>query len=124
MKKAYYFSFLLLTILFVNCKTQQSSVKVLTPNEFKDALKNTDIQLVDVRTYVEFDEGHIEGAKNIDYLADDFEAQMSKLDRDKPIYIYCASGGRSEVTSSMLHEMGFKDINDLSGGYIAWKKMK
>ncbi|MFY8187183.1 MAG: rhodanese-like domain-containing protein [Flavobacterium sp.] len=80
--------------------------------------------MVDVRTYVEFDEGHIEGVKNIDYLADDFEAQMSKLDRDKPIYIYCASGGRSEVTASMLHELGFKNINDLSGGYIAWKKLQ
>ena len=78
MKKTYYFSFLLLTILFVHCKSQQPTVKVLTLTEFKEALKNTDIQLVDVRTYVEFDEGHIEGAKNIDYLADDFEAQMNK----------------------------------------------
>lgn len=110
--------------LFLNCKSQQTSVNVLTPSEFRKGIKNTDIQLVDVRTYVEFDEGHIEGAKNIDYLADDFEAQMSKLDRDKPIYIYCASGGRSEVTASMLHELGFKNINDLSGGYIAWKKLQ
>ena len=124
MKKFYFLSLMFSMFLFLNCKSQQTSVNVLTPSDFREGIKNTDIQLVDVRTYVEFDKGHIEGAKNIDYLADDFEAQMSKLDRDKPIYIYCASGGRSEVTASMLHELGFKNINDLSGGYIAWKKLQ
>ena len=124
MKKAYYFSFLLFTILLVNCKPQHRTVKVLVPADFKEAIKNPDVQLIDVRTYVEFNEGHIEGAKNIDYLAEDFEAQMNKFDKDKPIFIYCASGGRSEVTASMLYELGFKDINDLSGGFIAWKKMQ
>ena len=73
------------------------------------------VQLVDVRT-------HIEGAKHIDWFSDDFKAEVSKLDKDGPVRLYCAGGGRSEEARELLRGMGFKDVLDLDGGISAWKE--
>ncbi|VAV83833.1 hypothetical protein MNBD_BACTEROID02-1730, partial [hydrothermal vent metagenome] len=37
-------------------------------------------------------------------------------------YLYCRSGGRSRKAAKILAEMGFKEIYDLKGGYMAWEK--
>lgn len=83
--------------------------------------KNT-VQLVDVRTPHEWSTGHIEGARHIDWFSDDFKAEVAKLDKDKPVRLYCAGGGRSEEAREMLRGMGFTDVKDLDGGIAAWKK--
>lgn len=81
-----------------------------------------DVQLVDVRTPQEWSTGHIEGAQHIDWFDDDFKQRVAKLDKDKPVRIYCAAGGRSEEAREMLRGMGFTDVRDLDGGITAWKK--
>jgi len=80
------------------------------------------VQLVDVRTPHEWSTGHIEGAKHIDWFSDDFKAEVSKLDKDGPVRLYCAGGGRSEEARELLRGMGFKDVLDLDGGISAWKE--
>ncbi len=81
--------------------------------------------LLDVRTPEEFiAEGSIEGNVTIDFRAADFKEQLSKLDKDKPVMVYCHAGGRSGRTLEMMKEMGFKEIYNLSGGILAWKKGK
>jgi rhodanese-related sulfurtransferase len=84
-------------------------------------MKKTGAQLIDVRTPREFSNGFIEGAKNIDYNGDTFEKQMKKLDKTKPVLVYCAAGGRSENAAELLQEWGFKEVYDLEGGYNGWK---
>ena len=84
-------------------------------------MKKTGAQLIDVRTPREFSNGFIEGAKNIDYNGDSFEKQMKKLDKTKPVLVYCAAGGRSENAAELLQEWGFKEVYDLEGGYNGWK---
>lgn len=95
--------------------------KVVTKSEFKELLKKEDVQLIDVRTPEEYSAGHIGDAKNIDFYATDFKANMSKLDKEKPVLIYCKSGGRSGQTAEMLKELGFKEVYDLEGGYSGWE---
>lgn len=80
------------------------------------------VQLVDVRTPQEWSTGHIEGAKHIDRFSDDFKAQVSGLDKEAPVRLYCAAGGRSEEARELLREMGFTDVRDLDGGINAWRK--
>ncbi|MBK7389808.1 MAG: rhodanese-like domain-containing protein [Bacteroidetes bacterium] len=79
--------------------------------------------ILDVRTAPEVKKGAISNSVNIDFFADDFAAQISKLDKNKPVYVYCASGGRSGEAMAMMSKIGFKTIYNLEGGYSAWTKM-
>lgn len=80
------------------------------------------IQLIDVRTPKEFAEGYLKGAKLINFFDNDFLDQMSKLDKNKELYIYCRSGNRSGQATKKLKTMGFTKIYDLKGGIKSWKR--
>jgi len=80
-----------------------------------------DVQLIDIRTPKEFKEGCIDDAINIDFWnKKEFNSAFSTLDTNKPVYIYCHSGGRSRKASKQLLAKGFRMIFDFSGGYKAW----
>jgi rhodanese-related sulfurtransferase len=100
---------------------QDPDFRVIDVEKYEQAVKQKDVQLVDVRTTKEFKEGHIKGAKNIDFYADDFLKQFESFDKDEPLYLYCRTGNRSAKASKQLSEAGFKNIIDLEGGYKAWK---
>ena len=126
MKKLIYLSFL---ILAMACKAQvsdQSVSKVIPPDEFKQKIaelseKGTAFQLLDVRTSEENqNDGGIEGAVNIDFYGDSFQAELDKLNKDIPTLVYCRSGGRSGKTAVMMKEKGFKEVYDLEGGMNKW----
>lgn len=79
------------------------------------ASRPPDAVVVDVRTPAEFAAGHVAGAVNVD-LFGDFEAQMGAFDRERPVYLYCASGMRSGRAASKLERMGFATVVN-AGGY-------
>jgi rhodanese-related sulfurtransferase len=97
-------------------------IKLLDVAAFKEGIANTNIQLIDVRTPKEYEGGHIENATLIDYFSSTFKETLLTLDKEKPLYLYCKSGGRSGKASKILAELGFKEIYDLNGGYMAWEK--
>lgn len=108
-----------------NSFSQEIKNDVVSVDTFKSLVIGNNVQLVDVRTPEEYNAGKIEGAINIDYFdQDNFEAAFEKLNKNKPIYIYCRSGSRSQKSATLLEEMGFKEIHDLKGGFIAWNKTK
>ncbi|MEG9328430.1 rhodanese-like domain-containing protein [Salinimicrobium catena] len=119
---------LVAVILFlgVSAAFAQSSaeISVIEVKEYDQKIKKKEVQLVDVRTPEEFKEGHIKGAKNIDFFSEDFIEQFQGMDKNEPIYIYCRSGNRSAKASKKLSEAGFKKIIDLEGGYKAWAAEK
>ena len=100
----------------------KKTIQVVDVAIFKNGITNTDIQLIDVRTPKEYDDGHINDAILIDYFSDDFKTKVQEFDKEKPLYLYCRSGGRSGKASKILKELGFKEIYDLKGGYLAWSK--
>ena len=114
-----------LVILFfglTSClKNQADGVQVLEVSKYEKKMTQPEVQLVDVRTPEEFSEGHLENAINIDVTADDFDAKVVGLDKEKPVMVYCKSGGRSAKASAKLKELGFKTITDLEGGITNWK---
>ena len=95
-------------------------MQVLDVATYEKKMTQPDVQLVDVRTPEEFSQGHIENAVNIDFMADDFDAKVANLDKEKPVMVYCKSGGRSAKASARLKELGFKTITDLEGGITNW----
>lgn len=97
------------------------TIKILDGEDYKKAISHGKVQLVDVRTRAEFASGHIKGANNIDFFQGSaFEAAFSKMKKDKPVYLYCQSGNRSQKAARKLVEMGFGEVYDLRGGYRAW----
>jgi rhodanese-related sulfurtransferase len=78
--------------------------------------------ILDVRTPDEFAAGHIEGAVNIDWYNPQFKAEIAALDKSKPVFVYCAVGGRSGQAKKLLNSEGFKEVHNLNGGIEAWKK--
>lgn len=107
------------------CKQSTSNdgvIKVL-PKDLNDILNNKDIQLVDVRTSKEFRGGHIAGSININFFSTNFRSLIEKrLDKEKPVYIYCRSGKRSAKSVKVFKTLGFKKIYDLKGGFLSWKE--
>ena len=102
--------------------TSQSS-QVLSPADFEKKVSAVpDKTVLDVRTADEYKEGHLAGAIMIDFYKDDFKTKLSKLDKSKPVFVYCAGGGRSGSAREIMEGMGFKQIYDLQGGMKAWTK--
>jgi len=109
---------LLAAVVFAaGCVNRYDSVD---PQEFAEALRNPDVQIIDTRTPQEYTEGHIPGAVNIDLDREDFFEQMDCLDRDKPIAVYCRGGRRSKIAAERFVEEGFK-VTELDGGIITWE---
>lgn len=110
------------SLIFMACNSQETEhYKVLTADQYEQAVAEQNVQIIDVRTADEFADGYIKGAKNINIQNKNFELIANDLDKEKPVYIYCRSGMRSAKAGKTLEEMGFKEIYDLKGGILAWK---
>jgi rhodanese-related sulfurtransferase len=99
---------------------QKQEIKRVGNLEFELLLDREDFQLVDVRTPGEYQKGHLKDAMLIDITRSDFDEKIGALDREKPILVYCAVGGRSYRASQKLADMGFKKIYDLKDGIKGW----
>ena len=115
-------SFLMIITTIISCnESTKPETKIVSPEEMQTLLQLDNIQLVDVRTPKEYKGGFIENAQNIDFRSDTFTEDIKKLDKDKPIIIYCHSGGRSAKCAKKMLEAGFTKVYDLEGGISKWK---
>lgn len=121
-------AFLFLAIVFASSvmnsctETKAGEIEQITVEQMSEAVEDSNIQLIDVRTGREFLSGHLKHSHNICVTDDDFEEKAASLDRDKPVYVYCKKGGRSAQAAEILKEMGFKKIYDLQGGIVLWEE--
>ena len=112
----------LFLIVSFGCKeTRSKHIEVVTAEEMQEILDLEDVQLIDVRTPHEFNEGYIKGAQNINFYSDTFEEDILKLDKTKPVMLYCKSGRRSATCAEKLVEAGFVKVYDLKGGITQWE---
>ncbi len=112
---------LLIIIIFISCENNKGEFKLLEYQSYKSHIENNSVQLFDVRTPEEYNLGHINGAVNIDFKNEEiFNRSFEKLDKSKPVYLYCRSGNRSKKSADILIELGFSKVYDLKGGFIEW----
>ncbi|MCR5850391.1 MAG: rhodanese-like domain-containing protein [Bacteroidaceae bacterium] len=99
--------------------------RTISSNEFAQINGDTaTVQLVDVRTKEEYEEGHILGALLIDTESYNFQDKATaQLSKEKPVAVYCRSGRRSASAASKLVKLGYEFIN-LDGGILAWQQAK
>jgi len=91
----------------------------------------SDILLIDLREPAEFDKGHISGAVHlprgllefeIHKLVTTFFADEIVPAEDRPIILYCGTGGRSALAAQSMEEMGYTNVASVAGGLVAWAK--
>ena len=127
MKKKLNLTLLSIFLILIACSpspevTGAKDGKISIP-AFKNKLASVDNpQLIDVRTPEEFEAGTLDGAINIDFRAASFEAEIAKLDKDRPVFVFCRSGGRSGKSYKKMKNIGFSEVYDMEGGYSAWTK--
>jgi glyoxylase-like metal-dependent hydrolase (beta-lactamase superfamily II)/rhodanese-related sulfurtransferase len=75
-------------------------------------------QFVDVRRKGEYDAGHAAGAESrpLDTLA----SNVGGLDPAMPTYVICQGGYRSSAATSILEQVGFNELYNVTGGTAAW----
>jgi thioredoxin len=94
----------------------------VSAEEFKALIeKDPSPQIVDVRTAEEFQSGALFNATNINSGSLDFLKQIEKLDKSKPVYLYCLSGARSAGAMNKIVTRGFTNVYSMEGGILAWK---
>lgn len=112
------------TFVFSSCtngQTQTSNTN-LTATEFAEKIKELpSAPIVDVRTPDEFSKGHLQNAFNYNWNGNDFQKQISKLNKSKPVFVYCLSGGRSSSAANQMRSNGFKQVYELSEGIMKWR---
>ena len=119
---------ILISILNIHCSNNKQrkvqkdlgEISVILPQDFK--LKSVNHTIIDIRTPREYGNGHIEGAININLFDKDFLNQLSKYDKEQPIFIYCRSGNRTSTASKKMVNTGFKQVYDLQGGIKNWAR--
>ncbi|MFM7672393.1 MAG: rhodanese-like domain-containing protein [Bacteroidota bacterium] len=94
----------------------------IQPVALESLMRHKQIQLIDVRTLAEYQEGHIPGAHLIDVQQEaQFIQQIQTLDVNRPYVLYCRSGRRSKTAKDLMMQKGFKKVVDLQGGFMGWK---
>ncbi len=122
MKKKILVLLLSVTMLSLNTACGQKVYDDVDVNGFAKLIAEPGVVVLDVRTAEEFNEGHIEGAVNIDYKQSGFmEKSQAMLPKDQTIAVYCRSGRRSAGAAELLAAEGYKPVNFL-GGILAWKE--
>ena len=115
--------FFLLFPILIFSQEIDSFYELVSYDIYKNKISTKDALVFDVRTTEEFNLGHIKGSINIDYYDEKlFVDFFQKINKTKPIYIYCRSGNRSKKSSEILKKIGFVKVYDLLGGYKNWIK--
>lgn len=106
-------------LLLAGCSSS-SSANNLSVTEFSTKAAEPGVITLDVRTPGEFAEGHIEGARLIDFQSGNFENEIAALDKNATYAVYCRSGNRSGQAVKVMQDAGFTNVFNMNGGVIDW----
>ena len=93
-------------------------MKTINAKEFKNLLKNNNnFQIIDIREPYEYEDGAL---TNENIPLDKMMSSLNKINRDRPVIIYCQSGKRASAIIYMLEkEYKLENLYNLEGGYNA-----
>jgi rhodanese-related sulfurtransferase len=112
-------------------KAAKTQIREVSPAELEEMVEAMDnLLIVDVREASEHEQGHIKNAmlvpRGILEAAADLEYPKRQPElsasRERPVVLYCATGGRSALAALTLQMMGFSDVASLAGGIVRWEQ--
>jgi rhodanese-related sulfurtransferase len=124
MKTTLFLTFIFSILAFAACQTATADktaaeIKQISVEQAKtDLAQKPNAQFIDVRTEAEYEGGHATSAAH--FPLDALENDLSRLDKNKPVYVICQTGRRSQKGAEVLQKSGFKEIYNISGGTSAW----
>lgn len=106
-----------------NLDNSTNQVQNINSAHFAEQLiKDVDAVLIDVRTKLEYDSGHIPNSLLIDIYSSGFAEQINELNKSKSYYIYCRSGNRSYHAARYMLNLGFEKVYNLENGILGWSE--
>ena len=106
-------------------------IRELSPSEVQAVTKAGQV-LVDVREPAEYASGHLPGAINLPRGVLEFQIHAhpamgcttsdALAAVDRPLVLYCLSGGRAALAVDSLQQLGFSQVSSLAGGITAWRE--
>ena len=109
------------SISIISCSQKSQEIQNISVLEFKN-FKTENTIILDVRTEEEISQGQIEGASSLDFYDSSFENSLSLIQKEKEVFVYCQSGGRSKKAAKLLAQMGQFKVYNVEGGIRAWKE--
>jgi rhodanese-related sulfurtransferase len=106
-------------LLLAGCSSSTGTID-LGVTEFSAKVAEAGVITLDVRTPGEFAEGHVEGARLIDFQSGNFENEIAALDKNATYAVYCRSGNRSGQAVKTMQDAGFTNVFNMNGGVIDW----
>jgi hydroxyacylglutathione hydrolase len=95
-------------------------VPEVSPQQLEELIRLDAVELIDVRNSSEWNEGHIPGSRN--FPLGRLPEQLDQVPRDRPLVVFCESGGRAGVAIGVLQANGFTDVRHLTGDMSGWRK--
>ena len=105
--------FIIFVVLFTSCSNKGYS-NINLKKAIKTINNSTNLMLLDVRTAEEYSTGNIPNSINVDVLSPDFKSKIDLLDKNKEYLVYCRSGNRAAIASSIMATNGFIKIYNLN----------
>ena len=100
------------------------NIDTIAPSEFvRLAQSGAEVDLIDVRTPVEFGEVHATLARNIPLDRLDPSALVAECNgSDRPLYFICRSGNRAKQACEKVLAAGHSNVVNVEGGTLAWEQ--
>jgi rhodanese-related sulfurtransferase len=101
------------------------SLATISPRELDAQRQNGQtVELIDVRTPVEFQEVHCSYARNVPLSDLNPRELMQKRTvlADQPLYVICRTGSRGKQACEKFHAAGFSNVVNVEGGTLAWEQ--
>jgi rhodanese-related sulfurtransferase len=110
----------IVTLQLTRRTTKESAVSVTTvsPQRLAELCKSGRVELIDVRTPMEFRDVHVEPARNVpqDHLDPAAIMQTRNGSKDEPLYLICRSGSRGRQACEKFLAAGFTNVINVEGG--------
>jgi thioredoxin len=117
-----WYSFIVMGFVFINYSCKAQTKFNVDAAAFERAILQPNTQVLDVRTQAEFNSGHIKNTMWANWNdPKEFDRRVKFINKAKPVYVYCLSGGRSASAAKKLRSQGFKQVYELTGGISAWR---
>ena len=103
----------------------KSQIAQVDPGDVNEQLRNGtgngSLAIIDVRESEEVARGLIPGAKHVPRGHLESRIEGAVPDRSQHVVLYCASGNRSALAAKTLEELGYENVESMTGGYTLWK---
>lgn len=99
-------------------ESQQADYENISVNEAKNMILTEEVNVVDVRTPQEYEEGHVPNSTLLPLQ--ELEDRYAELNPEDKLVIICRSGNRSAQASEFLISKGYTNVYNVVGGMNSW----